>query len=244
MDCCYLVVAAVVAAVFAAGCSGGEDDGGPNGGAETGTPEAVLSPSAPASPSATAPATGTPTMTGVTTAAGSATVETPRRGPETTPVPSPIAPTPVAPTATAVPPTPTATAVPAEDGTFVVTLSQGGASASVTVEIAATLAERQLGLMLRTELGEDAGMLFLFPAEGQGGFWMRNTLIPLDIAYIGADLRVIVVKQGKPLDETALLPGAPYLYVIEVNAGWFERHGLGPGAAVTLPGGLPIATAD
>lgn len=85
-------------------------------------------------------------------------------------------------------------------------------------------------------------MLFLFAREVQTGFWMRNTYVPLDIAYIGADRRVIAIKQGKPLDETPLTPGEKYLYVLELNAGWFERHGMGPGAVVALPDGLPHAS--
>lgn len=148
----------------------------------------------------------------------------------------------VPPTATSVPATPTATPRPVEDGIFVVVVSQGGVSTEVRVEVAATLDERQRGLMFRKELAEDAGMLFLFGRDVQTGFWMRNTYLPLDIAYIGADRRVIEIKQGKPLDETPLTPGEKYLYVLEVNAGWFERHGMGPGAMVTLPGGLPAAT--
>jgi hypothetical protein len=145
-------------------------------------------------------------------------------------------------TATSVPAAPTATPRPVEDGIFVVLVSQGGVSTEVRVEVAATLEERQRGLMFRQELAEDAGMLFLFAREVQTGFWMRNTYVPLDIAYIGADRRVIEIKQGKPLDETPLTPGEKYLYVLELNAGWFERHGMGPGAVVTLPGGLPAAT--
>jgi uncharacterized membrane protein (UPF0127 family) len=128
------------------------------------------------------------------------------------------------------------------DGTFTIVVSQGGASAAVRVEVAATLDERQRGLMFRQQLAEDAGMLFLFAREVQTGFWMRNTYVPLDIAYIGADRRVIEVKRGKPLDESPLTPDGRYLYVLEVNAGWFERHGMGPGAVVTLPEGLPPAT--
>jgi uncharacterized membrane protein (UPF0127 family) len=128
------------------------------------------------------------------------------------------------------------------DGTFTIVVSQGEARAGVRVEVAATLDDRQRGLMFRQELAEDAGMLFLFGREVQTGFWMRNTYVPLDIAYIGADRRVIEVKQGEPLDESLLTPDGPYLYVLELNAGWFERHGMGPGAVVTLPEGLPPAT--
>lgn len=118
-------------------------------------------------------------------------------------------------------------------------VSQEGREVSIRVEVASTPEERQKGLMHRDHLDEDAGMLFLFAADGRGGFWMRNTLVPLDIAYVGADGRVQEVRAAKPLDETILTPAAPYRYVLEVNQGWFERHGLGVGALLTLPDGLP-----
>ena len=126
-------------------------------------------------------------------------------------------------------------------GTFELGLFQGDSNASVTVEIASTPTERQQGLMFREEMDEDAGMLFLFPADTHGGFWMRNTYIPLDIAYIGSDGRVQEIRAAVPLDETNLVPAQPYRYVLEVNQGWFERHEMGVGAMVELPEGLPPA---
>ena len=125
--------------------------------------------------------------------------------------------------------------------TFEVRVTQGDSEASVTVEIAATSGQRQQGLMHRKEMDEDAGMLFLFPSDLRGGFWMRNTYIPLDIAYIGADGKVQEIRAAKPLDDTNLVPAQSYRYVLEVNQGWFERHALGVGAMVELPEGLPPA---
>lgn len=127
------------------------------------------------------------------------------------------------------------------DARFDVTVAQGDSHATVWVEVAATFRERQQGLMLRQELAEDAGMLFLFPRDGQVGFWMKDTYLPLDIAYISAAGEVLEIRQATPLDETVLAPAQPYRYVLEVNQGWFERHGLGVGAKVTLPRGLPTA---
>lgn len=127
-------------------------------------------------------------------------------------------------------------------GRPVVVVEQAGKTASVTIEIAATASERQQGLMFRQALGEDAGMLFLFPRDSRTGFWMLNTYVPLDIAYISANFTVIEVARGEPLNETPLQPSAPYRYVLEVPQGWFAAHGLGPGATVTLPDGLPQAT--
>jgi uncharacterized membrane protein (UPF0127 family) len=93
--------------------------------------------------------------------------------------------------------------------------------------------------MYRRTLDPDRGMLFIFPADSRTGFWMRNTYIPLDIAYISSDLVVLEIRQGVPLDETVLTPSAPFRYVLEVNHGWFEAHGLGVGARVILPDDLP-----
>lgn len=120
----------------------------------------------------------------------------------------------------------------------VITIEQGEARATVTVELAVTPGQRAQGLMYRRALDPDAGMLFIFPSDSRSGFWMRNTYIPLDIAYISADFVVLEVRRGTPLDETVLSPSHPYRYVLEVNAGWFEAHGLGPGARVIFPPGL------
>lgn len=122
-----------------------------------------------------------------------------------------------------------------------VTIEGGGKSATLTVEIAATEAQREQGLMLRQEMDEDRGMLFLFAADTSIGFWMKNTYVPLDIAYIAADGTVLDVHAARPLDETLIKPAGPYRYTIEANEGWFARHGLGPGANVRLPGNLPVA---
>ena len=95
--------------------------------------------------------------------------------------------------------------------------------------------------MFRSSMPEDHGMLFLFPRQqGEGaGFWMHNTYIPLTIAYLDVDGRVVAMKDGQPLDDTILRPGVPYSAVLEVNQGWFERHGMGIGSIVELPTDAP-----
>lgn len=133
-------------------------------------------------------------------------------------------------------PTPTV-AAPANQ----VLIEQNGNQATVTVEIAATFVQREVGLMNRQQLPEDAGMLFLFPRDVQYGFWMKNTYVPLDIAYISAAGEVVQIFAAKPLDQTVLVPDKQYRYVLEVNQGWFQRHALGVGAKVTLPKDLPPA---
>lgn len=137
------------------------------------------------------------------------------------------------------PATAAAAASSTADARLTVTISDGQRSASVAVEIASTAAQRQLGLMHRESLPEDTGMLFLFADDTRTGFWMKDTLLALDIAHIAADGAIIEVNTREPLDETVLAPRRPYRFTLEVNAGWFARQGLGPGAKVTLPAGLP-----
>ncbi len=113
--------------------------------------------------------------------------------------------------------------------------ADGARSVALTVEIADRADQRTRGLMFRESLDELAGMLFVFEGEQHGGFWMRNTLIPLDIAYLGADGTVLQIVQGVPLSEDVLWAAQGYWYTLEVNAGWFGRHGLGVGDRVAIP---------
>ncbi len=119
-----------------------------------------------------------------------------------------------------------------------VTSADGEASVTLTVEIANRSDQRQRGLMFRESMDELAGMLFVFPGDRHGGFWMRNTLIPLDIAYLGADGTVLEIVHGVPLSLDILTPTQPYRYTLEVNGGWFERQGLGVGDMVAVPAGV------
>lgn len=119
-----------------------------------------------------------------------------------------------------------------------VTVSQNGAASTLYLDVAANGAERARGLMWITSMPADEGMLFVFPRDTTSGFWMENTYIPLDIAFVGDDGAVLSVRHGAPLDTTVLSPGAPYRYTIETNAGWWMAHGFSAGAHVTIPGGL------
>jgi uncharacterized membrane protein (UPF0127 family) len=102
------------------------------------------------------------------------------------------------------------------------------------VEIAATPTQQEYGLMCRKSVAPDRGMLFVFPHAAQQAFWMRNTLIPLDIVYIAADGRVVsIVKHAQPLDETPLPSAGPALATLELAAGRADQIGLAPGDRVT-----------
>jgi uncharacterized membrane protein (UPF0127 family) len=103
----------------------------------------------------------------------------------------------------------------------------------VKVEVVATEPKIQKGLMYRRHLPLDAGMLFLMDKEREWPFWMRNTLIPLDMLFIGSDMKVVgIVENAEPLTETLRTVGKPSLYVLEVNGGWSKAHHVGAGAPV------------
>ena len=113
-----------------------------------------------------------------------------------------------------------------------------GSGVAISVEIADTSETRSLGLMSRTSLPELAGMLFVFPSDTTNGFWMKDTLIPLDIAYLSSEGEVLEIRDGVPLSLENLTPTQPYRFTLEVNGGWFERHGFGVGDRVDIPFGV------
>lgn len=108
-----------------------------------------------------------------------------------------------------------------------------GREVLASVEIADTPDERRAGLMYRTDLGPDEGMLFLFEQEGDRSFWMKNTPTSLDIFFIGADRRIVGIRKNtEPYSEKPIRVDAPSQAVLEVPAGFAERHGIEPGARV------------
>lgn len=116
-------------------------------------------------------------------------------------------------------------------------VTEGGTVHEVAVRIAETPAQRRHGLMEVPDLPAGAGMWFVYEQEVTGGFWMKNTLVPLDIAYVGSDGRVVSIAHAEPCAADpcpSYAPGGAYQYVLEVNAGAFERMGAGVGARVRL----------
>ncbi|TGK85381.1 DUF192 domain-containing protein [Leptospira bourretii] len=103
------------------------------------------------------------------------------------------------------------------------------------LEIANTPSTRATGLMYRTKLGEDEGMLFVFPRSDFLSFWMKNTLIPLSIGYFSEDMRLLESFDMKP-NQTEEVYNArkPAMYALEVNQGWFAKHKIGKDAVLTL----------
>ncbi len=117
------------------------------------------------------------------------------------------------------------------------TLCVEGVSAPLQVEVAETLAQRNRGLMQRERLAENAGMLFLFdgPMPKGVGFYMYRTLIPLDVAFVEADGRIVSIMTMTPCRHEdprrckIYRPGQPFVSALEMNAGFFERHGVEKG---------------
>jgi uncharacterized protein len=107
-----------------------------------------------------------------------------------------------------------------------------GAEEMIT-EIAASEKEIMTGMMFRTEMAENEGMLFILPGAQRAAFWMRNTLIPLSCAYIDPDGTILEIHDMKPKDETPITAKVTnILYVLEVKQGWFERHKIAVGTQI------------
>lgn len=107
--------------------------------------------------------------------------------------------------------------------------------AKLDIEIANNDYEIQTGLMYRNSMMANRGMLFVFDNEQERYFYMKNTKIPLDIIYIGADKKIVSFqKNAKPFDETSLPSKAPVKYVLEVNAGKVDAQGLQVGDSISF----------
>jgi len=108
----------------------------------------------------------------------------------------------------------------------------------ITVEIARTEQERAQGLMYRKKLPDGQGMIFIFERDEQLSFWMKNTVIPLSIAFIASDGRITEIKDMQPLDLNSVTSSRSVRYALETPQGWFNRAGVKPGDVVEMPAGL------
>jgi uncharacterized protein len=105
----------------------------------------------------------------------------------------------------------------------------------VAIEIADTPSSRERGLMYRTDMPEDQGMIFSWADEAERSFWMHDTCIPLDMLYIGKDNIIEgVLEQVPVMDESPRAVPCPVAHVLELNAGWTRRHGVAPGQRVRI----------
>jgi uncharacterized membrane protein (UPF0127 family) len=126
--------------------------------------------------------------------------------------------------------------------TTVTFVNKEGEEIDLLVEVVDTPEERSRGLMFRESMPENQGMLFVFEQEGQYSFYMRDTLLPLSIAFVEGEGDIIEIEDMEPLTEDLHAPEEPYLYAIEVNQGWFDRHGIGAGAGVRIARVTPASS--
>lgn len=114
-----------------------------------------------------------------------------------------------------------------------VTVTSGKIAHVFKSEVARTSAEQAKGLMFRTAIGDDEGMIFLRNPPDIAAFWMRNTVIPLDIIFIGTDHRILnIAANAVPYDETPLPAAGPTLAVLEINGGLAAKLGIKAGDKV------------
>ncbi len=116
--------------------------------------------------------------------------------------------------------------------------TRAGQDVTLLVEVADESAERSQGLMNRQSMPEDAGMLFAWPADTSSGFWMRDTLIPLSIAFVTSGGVVIDIQDMELLSEELTNAPRPYRYAVEVNQGWFGDNGVRVDDLLQLPVGV------
>ena len=109
---------------------------------------------------------------------------------------------------------------------------------TVVAEVARTADERAEGLMYREELAAGTGMLFIFDRNEIQSFWMSNTYVALDIAYMGTSYNVIDIQQMEPLTTTPHESTGPAMFALEVPQGWFAEHGIGVGSTAQVVFGL------
>ncbi|SFE52201.1 DUF192 domain-containing protein [Thermoflexibacter ruber] len=103
----------------------------------------------------------------------------------------------------------------------------------IDIEIADSDGERQQGLMYRTQLEDSQGMLFIFPETEMQSFWMKNTLISLDILFVNENMEIVTIqKYAQPKSEQSLRSTKPAKYVVEVNAGFCDRYQVNEGDLV------------
>jgi uncharacterized protein len=116
-------------------------------------------------------------------------------------------------------------------------ITKDGRQVGFQVEVADTPGKREMGLMYRTDLADDRGMIFLFPNESQQSFWMKNTPLTLDMIFIGRDRKVVgIVEQATPFSLEPRTVEGKSQFVLEINGGLSKRHGFKAGDSVQFDG--------
>ncbi|WP_374593409.1 DUF192 domain-containing protein [Aquabacterium sp.] len=115
----------------------------------------------------------------------------------------------------------------------------GAGMFNIQTEVALTEQQREIGLMHRTSLGPYQGMLFVFDAPAKQCFWMKNTLIPLSVAFVANDGTIINIDEMKPQTLDPHCSAQPVRFVLEMSEGWFAKRGMKAGSKLT---GKPFGT--
>jgi hypothetical protein len=102
----------------------------------------------------------------------------------------------------------------------------------IQAEVASTVGTRAQGLMQRKSMAQGAGMLFVFDEPAAHCMWMKNTLIPLSVAFIDERGQIANIADMQPLDETTHCALRPVRYALEMNQGWFKKRGISPGTLI------------
>ncbi len=103
----------------------------------------------------------------------------------------------------------------------------------INAEVASTQEQRAIGLMHRPTMPANDGMLFVFERPGQQCFWMKNTLLPLSIAFLEDDGTVVNIEEMKPQSLDSHCSAKPVRFALEMNQGWFSKRAIKPGARIT-----------
>ncbi len=120
-----------------------------------------------------------------------------------------------------------------KEGELTFKKSDSSAVVKINIEIADNDEERQMGLMNRSFMNNNQGMLFTFDVEEPQAFWMKNTIIPLDIIYVNAKKEIVSISRDtEPFSEKSLPSGRPAIYVVEVNAGFCDQYEINPGCRI------------
>jgi uncharacterized membrane protein (UPF0127 family) len=102
----------------------------------------------------------------------------------------------------------------------------------IKAELAVTQTQQAVGMMMRTEMGANEGMLFVNSASSPRCFWMRNTLLPLSIAFIADDGTIVNIAEMQPRSDESHCSSKPVRYALEMNKGWFAKRGIQPGSRI------------
>ncbi|WP_374320456.1 DUF192 domain-containing protein [Aquabacterium sp.] len=119
------------------------------------------------------------------------------------------------------------------------TVTLGASFINIKAEVASRPREHQIGLMFRTNMGNNDGMIFVFEQQSKQCFWMKNTLIPLQVAFVDDDGTIVNLDEMKPQTTEPHCSSKPVRYVLEMNTGWFTKHAIKPGMKLT---GAPFGT--